>query len=98
MEHIHRVTKPRGAILTESWNVWAMKMTLDLPSNLVREMKLRAAHGGRKLRDVATDIFRRGLSQPTPPGEAVRHRVKLPLIACRASSIPAMELIGIVQW
>ena len=69
-----------------------MKTTLDLPSDLVREMKLRAAHEGRKLRDVATEIFRRGLSLPTPPSESVRHRVQLPLIACGTPANPAKEL------
>lgn len=63
-----------------------MKTTLDLPADLVREMKLRAAHEGRKLRDVATEVFRRGLSQTGPQGEAPRHRVKLPLIECRAAA------------
>jgi hypothetical protein len=63
-----------------------MKMTLDLPADLVREMKLRAAREGQKLRDVATEIFRRGLSQPSPPSEVQRHRVKLPLIECRAAA------------
>jgi hypothetical protein len=63
-----------------------MKMTLDLPADLVREMKLRAAHEGQKLRDVATEIFRRGLSQPCLSSEVPRHRVKLPLIECRAAA------------
>jgi plasmid stability protein len=63
-----------------------MKTTLDLPAELIREMKLRAAHEGRKLRDVATEIFRRGLSQPSrSPSEALPQRVKLPLIECRAA-------------
>jgi len=63
-----------------------MKTTLDLPADLVREMKMRAASEGRKLRDVATEIFRRGLSQPSLPSEAPRHRVKLPLIECQAEA------------
>ncbi len=69
-----------------------MKTTLDLPTDLVREMKLRAAHEGRKLRDVATEIFRRGLSQPVLQGETARHRVKLPLIECGNPLVPAVEL------
>jgi len=65
-----------------------MKTTLDLPEDLVREMKLRAVHEGRKLRDVATEIFRRGLAQTTPQtavatqASVVQNRVKLPLIQC----------------
>jgi hypothetical protein len=49
-------------------------------------MKLRAAHEGRKLRDVATEIFRRGLRQSGPPAGVAVHRVKLPLIVCPTSS------------
>jgi len=66
-----------------------MKTTLDLPEDLVREMKLRAVHEGRKLRDVATEIFRRGLAQPslqtavaTQPS-VIQNRGKLPLIRCQ---------------
>ena len=62
-----------------------MKTTLDLPADLVREMKMRAAHDGRKLRDVATEIFRRGLAQSGPVGGASR-RVVLPIIDCPAAT------------
>jgi len=70
----------------ESWKIGTLKITLDLPADLIREMKLSAAHEGRKLRDVATEIFRRGLSQPGPQSAAPRHRVKLPLIECGAAA------------
>lgn len=69
----------------ENWKVGRMKTTLDLPAEIVREMKMRAASEGRKLRDVATEIFRRGLAHPGPQGEVLRHRVKLPLIECPAA-------------
>lgn len=67
---------------SESWDLGAMKTTLDLPADLVREMELRAAHEGRNLRDMATEIFRRGLSKTAPSSERSGHRVKLPLIQC----------------
>ena len=41
-----------------------MKTTLDLPSDLLREVELRAVHEGRKLKDVVAEIIRRGLAQP----------------------------------
>lgn len=46
-----------------------MKTTLDLPDELVREMKLRALLQGRTLRDLATDFLRQGLglAAPKPP-------------------------------
>lgn len=37
-----------------------MKTTLDLPNDLVREMKLRALMQGRTLRDLAADFLRHG--------------------------------------
>jgi plasmid stability protein len=50
-----------------------MKTTIDLPPDLVREMKILAVHEGRKLKDVAADLLRRGLSgDNTKPKSAVR--------------------------
>ncbi|OGB80836.1 MAG: hypothetical protein A2496_16445 [Burkholderiales bacterium RIFOXYC12_FULL_60_6] len=47
-----------------------MKTTLDLPDELVREMKLRAVMQGRTLRDLTADFLRQGLgmaqAKPTP--------------------------------
>lgn len=43
-----------------------MKTTLDLPDELVREMKMRALMQGRTLRDLATDLLRQGLSKVAP--------------------------------
>ncbi len=69
-----------------------MKMTLDLPSDLVHEMKIQAAHQGRKLKDVAEEIFRRGLAPPPGSNASVGRRVKLPLIECRHAAAPGCEL------
>lgn len=46
-----------------------MKTTLDLPDELVREMKLRAVMQGRTLRDLAAEFLRQGLglAAPKPP-------------------------------
>jgi len=69
-----------------------MKTTFELPEDLVREMKFRAVREGRKLRDVAAEVFRRGLAAPVPsPG--VRHRVKLPIIPAPEGAKP-FELSG----
>ncbi len=82
-----------------------MKTTLDLPPDLIREMKLRAADEGRKLRDVATEIFRRGLDRADSSPPPVRHRVKLPLIKCEqlskkmtASDVADVLLKQEVEW
>lgn len=39
-----------------------MKTTLDLPDDLMRELKIRAATQGKKLKDVTAETLRRGLS------------------------------------
>ncbi|MEI6415620.1 MAG: hypothetical protein WCP34_15360 [Pseudomonadota bacterium] len=47
-----------------------MKTTLDLPDEIIREMKLRAVVQGRTLRDLAADLLRRGLGMlPLEPSE-----------------------------
>ncbi len=69
-----------------------MKITLDLPSDLVREMKMRAAQEGRKLRDVATEIFRKGLSAQAQAPSTSRNRVRLPLIQFPAPVATSKEL------
>lgn len=69
-----------------------MKTTLDLPEELVREMKIRAASEGRKLRDVATEVIQRGLAQQLPKTEQVKKRVNFPLIKCKHPAPKNQEL------
>jgi hypothetical protein len=71
-----------------------MKATLDLPGDLIKEMKLRAVHGDRKFKDVVADTIRRGLAAPEPPPASVlRHRVKLPIIQAPPGA-PKVSLTG----
>ncbi len=66
-----------------------MKTTIDLPEDLVREMKFRAVREGRKLRDVAEEVFRRGLAAPpASKGSGERHRVSLPIIPAPVGAKP----------
>lgn len=69
-----------------------MKATLDLPDDLLKEMKLRAVHEGRKFKDVAAEVFRRGLAQPAQ-GADLHHRVKLPVIVSPPGT-PTVSLTG----
>jgi len=76
-----------------------MKTTLDLPDELMREMKLRAVIQGRTLRDLVAEFLRQGLglssTLPTPtqlPSSMVSLGVSgLPVIRCRADA-PAAQM------
>src|SRR5207249_380082 len=43
-----------------------MKTTLDLPDALMKQVKLRAVHDGRKLKDTVADLLRKGLAVAAP--------------------------------
>lgn len=59
-----------------------MKTTLELPDDLMRAVKIRAASEGRRLKDVVADAIRRGLTEDTAKGGPARRRVRLPLVEC----------------
>ncbi|HVX84650.1 MAG TPA: antitoxin [Phycisphaerae bacterium] len=66
-----------------------MKTTIDLPSELVKELKLRAIHEGKKLKDLAADLLRQGLRSTTsrqtlrPPRVIKDKKTGLPVIVSR---------------
>ncbi|MPY87942.1 MAG: antitoxin [Luteitalea sp.] len=69
-----------------------MKTTLDLPDELMRMVKIRAVHEGRKLKDIIADLLRRGLAIEGAAPRAVRHRVRLPLVRCAHEARPDEEM------
>ena len=71
-----------------------MKMTLDLPDDVVRAVKIRAVQENRKLKEMVADLLRRGLAQEprVPAASAVRGRVKLPLVECAHEARPGEEM------
>jgi len=77
----------------ENWQFIDVKTTFDLPDDLVRAMKMRAVQEGRKFKDVATEVFRRGLAQPAMAANSGGgQRVKLPLIQCRHAAASQAKL------
>lgn len=69
-----------------------MKTTLELPDELMREIKIRAVNENRRIKDVVTDALRRGLAaQAATPDQALR-RVRLPLVACARPAHPDEEM------
>ena len=80
-----------------------MKTTLDLPDELVREMKLRAVMQGRTLRDLAADFLRQGLGMAAnrpPPAISPESGVLINadgLPVFRSGSSAPAEHMGIEQ-
>ncbi len=72
-----------------------MKTTLDLPSDLVREVKLKAVQEGRKLKDAMAELLRLGLaagSRDGPNRPARRPKKRPPVVRCRHAATPATEM------
>jgi hypothetical protein len=92
----------------ENQQVSRMKATFDLPADLVRAVKLRAVHEGRKLKDVAADLLKRGLadqgamkkSPPSKPRIEIQSN-GLPVVRCAAdapaSRMTADDLLALEQ-
>ncbi|MCL5996438.1 MAG: hypothetical protein M1546_10360 [Chloroflexi bacterium] len=63
-----------------------MKTTIDIPDELFREAKARAALEGMKLRDLVAEALREKLHAPRP--KAQRRRTKFPIIHSRRTDAP----------
>ncbi|MPZ52089.1 MAG: antitoxin [Acidimicrobiia bacterium] len=59
-----------------------MKTTLELPDELMREIKIRAVNENRRIKDVVADALRRGLAQGGAAPARIEQRVRLPLVEC----------------
>jgi hypothetical protein len=57
----------------------SMKMTLDLPPDLIRAMKLRAVNEHRKLKEVAAELLARGLGTEATKAGPAKGSIALPL-------------------
>jgi plasmid stability protein len=68
-----------------------MKTTLDLPDQLMREIKVRAAREDRKLKDLVAELLRCGLAADEPRTR-VRNRMKFPLVIVPHAASPGEEL------
>lgn len=70
-----------------------MKTTVDLPDDLMREIKVRAARTDRKLKDAMADLLRRGLAARDADDSTAEHRrVELPLVRCAHPARPEEEM------
>ena len=86
-----------------------MKTTLDLPDELIHEIKVRAVHQRRTVKDLVAEFLRQGLGM-APLGEAEKRPVSpmvktgkhgLPVILCAPSApatrMSAAELLALEQ-
>jgi hypothetical protein len=64
-----------------------MRTTLDLPDELFRQVKAKAALEGAKLKDLLTRYVESGLRQPAPPARPPLKRSKLPIIKRKGKRI-----------
>jgi hypothetical protein len=65
MKALHMPPLCRGitpAFLTATQQAGWMKTRINLPSDLVRAIKLRALNGNRRLKEVVTDLLRSGFN------------------------------------
>jgi plasmid stability protein len=73
--------------------LWAnMKTTIELPDELMRAVKVRAANQGRKLKEVVADLLKRGLADEPKGVSRVQRRVQLPLVVCAHDARPEREM------
>lgn len=61
-----------------------MKTTLELPDDLIKEIKLRAVHQGTRLKDTVADLLREGLRATPGTGSGRPHTDKAGLARRRA--------------
>ena len=76
-----------------------MKTTLELPDDLLKQVKFRALRDGRKLKDAVADLLRKGLSvametdaEHDEPVVTTDRMTSLPLIECKKTAAPQQEL------
>ncbi|MEW6305484.1 MAG: hypothetical protein AB1705_18565 [Verrucomicrobiota bacterium] len=70
-----------------------MKTTLELPDELIREIKIRSIHQRKKLKDSVAELLRLGLavSATKQPGAGKKGRIRLPLFPC-AKNAPVRRM------
>lgn len=72
MDRAVRVTTIPAAIRTDLWENGKMKTTLELPDELARRVKVRAAQRNQKLKDTVAQLLEIGLAN-APDAEAPAH-------------------------
>lgn len=69
-----------------------MKTTLELPDELLREIKIRAVNENRRIKDIVAEALRRGLDKDPITADQPRRRIRLPLVECAHPAHPDEEM------
>ena len=70
-----------------------MKTTLDLPDELMRQVKIRAAQEQKKLKDTIAELLRRGMAASSASVTKLPKPVKL-----RGGPITTEEIEAAIAW
>jgi hypothetical protein len=76
-----------------SGNLATMKTTLDLPDDLMREVKIRAVHERKKLKDMIAEFIRKGMAAPKKRRPRLPRPVKL-----RGGPVTTEEIEAAIAW
>ena len=68
-----------------------MKGDIELPDDLLRDLKVKAAREDRKLKDLVTDLLRQSLYVESKPGKPSK-RLTFPLFESTHAATPGMTL------
>jgi plasmid stability protein len=69
-----------------------MKTTLELPSELMKAIKLRAVDEHRTMTDLITELLQQGMAEKSVEPGVIRNRVKLPLVEVAHAAQPGEEM------
>ena len=74
-----------------------MRTTVDLPDELLRQVKAKAALDGMKLKDLIIRFVQQGLRQGAPPVAPLRRqRSELPVVrAATGRTLPALTNVDV---
>ena len=70
-----------------------MKTTLELPDELMREVKIRAVHERKKLKDIIAELLRKGIAASRPSRTKIPKPIKL-----RGGPITTEEIEAAIAW
>jgi plasmid stability protein len=75
------------------WKYGFMKTTLDLPDDLMREVKIRAVHEHKKLKDTIAELLKKGIAASRTGHPKIPKPVKL-----RGGPLTIEEIEAAINW